>query len=133
TNQGLYYYDIEKDSLQRPFRNNMSDHINGIIGSIIDKENNLWLGCNKGVYIIDLNSKTDQFYSYVHTKYKFDHPQSKLVERITSICIDSNGVLWLGSDGFGIYKRIVNGDGSYTLQSYSKPHGLANNNVKGLL
>ena len=133
TNQGLYYYDIEKDSLQRPFRNNMSDHINGIIGSIIDKENNLWLGCNEGVYIIDLNSKTDQFYSYVHLKYKLDNPQSKLVERITSFCIDSNGVLWLGSDGFGIYKRIVNGDGSYTFQSYTTAHGLANNNVKGLL
>ena len=133
TNQGLFYFDLEKDSLQVPFSNNMSDHINGIIGSIIDDDNKLWIGCNEGVYVIDLDSKTDESFSYVHLKHKLDNPQSKLVEQITSFCIDSNGVLWLGSDGFGVYKRIINDDGSYTFQSYTTAHGLANNNVKGLL
>ncbi|HBB00410.1 MAG: hybrid sensor histidine kinase/response regulator [Bacteroidetes bacterium GWD2_45_23] len=133
TNQGLFYYDIEKDSLQKPFRDNLSDHINGIIGSMIDSDNQLWLGCSEGVYVIDLNKPRDSFFSYDHLKYKLDNPQSKLVERITSFCIDTDGILWLGSDGFGIYKRTINDDGSYSFQSFTTSHGLANNNVKGLL
>lgn len=133
TNQGLFYYDIENDSLQKPLRDNMSDQINGIIGSVIDSDNQLWMGCTEGVYVIDLNRQKDQTFSYTHLKYKLDNPQSKLVERITSFCIDSEGVLWLGSDGFGIYKRIVNDDGSYAFQSFTTSDGLANNNVKGLL
>lgn len=133
TNQGLYFYDIEKDSLQRPFRDNLSDQINGIIGSVIDNDNQLWMGCAEGVYVIDLNRQEDQTFSYTHLKYKLDNPQSKLVERITSFCIDSDGVLWLGSDGFGIYKRIIDDEGAYSFQSYTTSDGLANNNVKGLL
>ena len=133
TNQGLFYYDIDNDSLQKPFRNNMSDHINGIIGTVIDSDNQLWLGCAEGVYLIDLNRQEDSFFSYTHLKYKLDNPTSKLVERITSFCIDRDGVLWLGSDGFGLYKRIVNEDGSYVFQSFTTSDGLANNNVKGLL
>ena len=133
TNQGLFYYDIENDSLQKPFHDNMSDHINGIIGSVIDGDNQLWMGCAEGVYLVDLNRQEGHPFSYVHLKYKLDNPQSKLVERITSFCIDSEGVLWLGSDGFGIYKRIVNNDGSYDFKSYTTSDGMANNNVKGLL
>ncbi len=133
TNQGLFCYDIEKESLEKPFRDNLSDQINGIIGSVIDNDNQLWMGCAEGVYVIDLNRQEDHTFSYVHLKYKLDDPQSKLIERITSFCIDSEGVMWLGSDGFGIYKRMTNEDGSYTFQSYTTSDGLANNNVKGLL
>ena len=133
TNQGLFFYDIDRDSLQKPFRDNQSDQINGVIGSVIDNHNQLWMGCAEGVYVIDLNRQEDDYFSYVHLRYKLDNPQSKLVERITSFCMDSEGVLWLGSDGFGIYKRMINDDGSYTFQSFTTSDGLANNNVKGLV
>lgn len=133
SNQGLFFYDLERDSLQIPFRDNMSDKINGIIGSVIDSDHKLWLGCAEGVYIIDLNRQKDHYFSYTHLKYKLDNPQSRLVDKITSICEDSDGILWLGSDGFGIYKRTKKDDGSYSFQSYTTSDGLANNNVKGLL
>lgn len=133
TNQGLFFYDLESDSLQIPFRDNASNNINGIIGSMIDSDHKLWLGCAEGVYVIDLNRQQDGYFSYVHLRYKLDNPQLKLVDKITSIYEDSDGVLWLGSDGFGIYKRIEKNDGSHTFQSYTTSDGLANNNVKGLL
>lgn len=133
TNQGLFFYDLESDSLQIPFRDNASNNINGIIGSMIDSDHKLWLGCAEGVYVIDLNRQQDGHFSYVHLRYKLDNPQLKLVDKITSIYEDSDGVLWLGSDGFGIYRRIEKNDGSYTFQSYTTSDGLANNNVKGLL
>lgn len=133
TNQGLFFYDIDQELLQKPFRDGLSDHINGIIGSVIDNDNQLWMGCSEGVYVIDLDRQEDGYFSYTHLKFKLDKPQSKLIERITSFCIDSDGVLWLGSDGFGIYKRTIQDDGTYSFHSYTTSDGLANNNVKGLL
>ena len=133
TNQGLFFYDIARDSLQVPFSDQQSNHINGIIGSTIDSDNRLWLGCAEGVYVIDLHRQQQPFFSYVHLKYKLDNPQSKLVDRITSILEDTDGTLWLGSDGFGIYKRVTREDGSQVFEAYTTSNGLANNNVKGLL
>ena len=133
SNQGLFFHDIERDELVVPFKDGTSSNISGAIGSIIDEDDKLWLGCGEGVYVIDLHRGPDGYFSYEHLKYKLDEPGSKLVDKITSMCMDSDTVLWLGSDGFGIYKREKNDHGNYSFTAYTTSDGLANNNVKGIL
>lgn len=133
-NQGLYFYDLDKAQLISPFANKAAENIHGSIGSIIDKDGKLWLGCLEGVYIIDLHSRSSKGeFTYRHLNYKLDDPDSRLIEKITCFYEDQNGTLWLGSNGYGIYKRIIDEQGNEQFISYSTTQGLPNNSVRGLL
>lgn len=133
-NQGLYFYDLDKAQLISPFADKAAENIHGSIGSIIDKDGKLWLGCLEGVYIIDLHSRSSQGeFIYRHLNYKLDDPDSRLIEKITCFYEDQNGTLWLGSNGYGIYKRIIDEQGKEQFISYSTTQGLPNNSVRGLL
>ena len=133
SNQGLYFYDLDNDNLITPAPIDTFANIQGIIGMAVDNKGFLWVGSQEGVYAIDLNSRNHNQFGFHHYRYKLDNPQSFLVEKITSFCLDSDNVLWLGSDGFGFYKRIEKGNGTYSFQSYNIADGLANNSVKGIL
>ena len=132
-NQGLYFYDIINDRLISPFANKAAEDIHGCIGSLIDKEGKLWIGCMGGVYIVDLHSRSSKGeFSYRHLNYKLDDPSSLLIEKIACFCEAKDGTLWLGSNGFGIYKRVVDKQGKEQFVSYSTTQGLPNNSVRGL-
>ena len=133
TNQGLYFYDLNTETLTVPFHDRSSTAISNIIGSAIDENNRLWVGCDEGVYVVNLNRGGKEFFSYTHYKYKLDDPQSRLIDKITCIHLDSKGVLWLGSDGFGLYRRMADERGNYSFKAYTMADGLASNNVKGIL
>lgn len=133
SNQGLYFYDLEHNKLVVPASEEIFRNILGVIGMTSDDKGYLWVGSQEGVYAINLNSNKNNQFDYSHYRYKLDDPHSQLVERITSLYLDSDNILWLGSDGFGFYKRIVNNDGSLSFESYTSSNGLANNNVKGIL
>ena len=57
-NQGLYFYEPETGTISAPLADKVAENIHGCIGSIIDKEGKLWIGCLEGVYIIDLHSRS---------------------------------------------------------------------------
>lgn len=133
SNQGLYCYDLVKDSLVLPSPIESFANIQGIIGMVIDEKGSLWVGSQEGVYSINLYSRQDNHFGIRHYRYKLDSPESSLVEKITSLCLDSDNTLWLGSDGYGFYKRMESEDGSFTFKAYKTVDGLANNNVKGIL
>lgn len=133
SNQGLYCYDLDTDSLFIPTPKDTFANILGIIGMTIDEKDNLWVGSQEGVYSINLKSKKLHHFRVHHYKNKLDAPESPLVEKITSICLDSDNVLWLGSDGYGFYKRQINDDGTYSFKVCDNTSGLANNNVKGIV
>ena len=133
SNQGLYCYDLLSESLIMPSPEVSFANIQGIIGMTIDENGFLWVGSQEGVYSIDLKSRQENCYGIHHYRYKLDAPGSSLVEKITSLCLDSDSVLWLGSDGYGFYKRLVNEDGTCSFKSYKASDGLANNSVKGIL
>ncbi|MDR0894478.1 MAG: response regulator [Prevotellaceae bacterium] len=138
TNRGLFFYDSEEQKLFSPFANHEAEQIPGCIGSIIDKEGNLWIGSQQGVYIIDLHSRLSNrsdgaLFSYRHLPYKLDDPTSRLTERITCFCESRDGTLWLGSNGYGIYRRNVDKEGGETFTAYSIPNGLANSSVRSIL
>lgn len=132
---GLFFYDLATGKITHPFAN--AGNIHNCLGSIIDKEGKLWIGCLKGVYIIDLHSRTSQpvqdEFQYRHLQYKLDNPQSGLIEKITSFCETRDGTLWLGSNGYGIYKRIVDSQNREKFVAYSTVEGLSNNNVRSIL
>lgn len=133
-NQGLFFYDIQTEQLITPLPQQVSEKIRGCIGSIIDKEHQLWQGCLEGVYIIDLKSrnKTDGTFAYRHLKYKLDDPDSELIEKITCFHETKDGILWLGSNGNGLYKRQVSMSGKETFVNYSTTNGLASNSIRGI-
>ena len=133
TNQGLYFYDLNTEKLTVPFDDRSSTAISNIIGSAIDRNNRLWIGCDEGVYVVNLNREGKDFFSYTHYKYKPDNPQSRLIDKITCIYLDSKGVLWLGSDRFGLYRRMTDKQGNDTFRNYTMADGLASNNVRGIL
>ncbi len=133
SNQGLYCYELMNDSLFIPSPENIFANIQGIIGMTIDEKGVLWAGSQEGVYSIDLESKQNTSFDIHHYRNKLDAPGSSLVEKITSLCLDSDNVLWLGSDGYGIYKRLVNEDGTCSFKAYKNSDGLANNSVRGIL
>lgn len=133
-NQGLYFYDIATHKISSPLINKISDNIHGCIGSIIDKEGKLWIGCLEGVYVIDLHSRSAKgIFKHQHLNYKLDDPNSRLVEKITCFYETKDGTLWLGSNGYGIYERTVDTQGKEKFISYNTTQGLSNNSVRGLL
>lgn len=133
-NQGLYFYDLATQRIISPLPDKTAENIHGCVGSIIDKEGQLWVGCMEGVYIIDLHTRSSKgLFPYRHLHYKLDDPSSRLVEKITCFYETKDGVLWLGSNGYGIYKREVDEKGTEHFVSYSTAQGLPNNSVRGLL
>lgn len=133
TSQGLYFYDLERDLLSMPFKNKMPVSISSFMSPVVDQDDNLWFGTTEGLFIIDLHAMRDGLFPYIHINHKLDNKQSHLVDYITSLYLDSEGTLWLGSDGFGLYKRVVEEKGTYSFQSYTTSHGLVSNHVKGIL
>lgn len=136
-NQGLFFYDLEHKKLRSPFANRAAENIRGSIGSIIDKDGQLWIGCLDGVYIIDLHSRPasspDSVFQYRHLKYKLDDPASGLIEKISCFYETQDGTLWLGSNGYGIYRRILNERGEESFICYNSSHGLPNNSIRSIL
>ena len=65
--------------------------------------------------------------------YKLNDPNSRLIEKITCFYETKDGTLWLGSSGYGIYRRTTNEQGKEIFISYSTPQGLPNSSVRGIL
>ena len=135
TNLGFYFYDYKTDRIYSPFSDeNRANTIHSSPGAIIDRYGQLWMGCHDGVYVFDLHSRQDNKFRFVHLKYKLDDPASQLDERNGCFFLDSSGVLWIGSNGSGIYKHIPKEDGSVgEFVGYTTEHGLINNNVYGII
>ncbi len=132
-NEGVFFYDMEKQKILSPLANHVSENIRGSIGSIIDKDGNLWIGCLEGVYIIDLHSRANGVFQYRHLKYKLDEPESGLIEKICCFYEAADGTLWLGSNSYGIYKRVIDEQGKEHFISYTTAQGLPNNSIRSIL
>ena len=132
-NPGLYFYSLEQEKLTMPFSDKESNNIHGCIGSIIDRTGKLWIGCLEGVYIVDLHSRSKLgTFRYQHLLYKLDNPASKLIEKVTCFCESKDGTLWLGTNGYGFYKKVTDASGHYHFTAYTMSQGLANNSIRGI-
>lgn len=133
SNDGVFFYDLKTGKIENPFPGN--GEIRGCIGSIIDHNGQLWMGSMFGAIQVDLKSrKTGRgYFRYRHLKYKLDNPASGIFDKITCFCTSRDGSLWLGSNGYGLYHRVVDAKGRETFRAYTVENGLANNNVKGIV
>lgn len=128
SNDGIFYYDLKSETLTDPFEGNRQ--VRGCIGSHVDGEGRLWIGCLSGVCVVDLTSRE---LSCRHLRHKLNHPQSPVIDKICCFCESADGTLWLGSNGYGLYKRVVSDDGQWTFEVLTTDDGLANNAVKGIV
>ena len=130
TNSGIYYYDLDSGVVHSALR----EQTFGCLGTCIDKSGKLWMGSQEGVFVFDLKnpeqSGGDYAFPVKNYKYKLDNPSSGVIEKIYSICQSSEGALWLGSYGNGIYLVNEDADGGYSFKNYSRADGLVNDGVK---
>jgi ligand-binding sensor domain-containing protein/AraC-like DNA-binding protein len=141
SNDGVFLYDVKTNQLTEPF--DSCQLIRGCVGALVDGEGVLWMGCMQGVIAIDLksyksahqreSSRRNGQFSYRHLKYRLDRPDSRIYEKISSFCESRDGSLWLGSNGYGLYHRVVDKDGEEHFDVLTQEDGLVNNAVKGIV
>ncbi len=133
TNMGIYYYDLRTDEVHAALR----EQTYGCIGACIDASGRLWMGSQEGVFVFDLRRRdptaADFAFPVENYRYKLDHPSSGAVEKIYSICLASDGSVWLGSYGNGIYHVTEGEDGRFSFTNYGSDDGLVNDGVKCVL
>jgi ligand-binding sensor domain-containing protein/AraC-like DNA-binding protein len=133
SNSGVFFYECATGRLISPFANRAAEEIRGAIGAVVDRQGRLWMGCLEGVYVVDLRSRSADTFRYQHLRYKLDDPASKQIEKICCFCLASDGTLWMGSNGYGIYKLAPDEKGCDRFTSYTTNDGLINNNIRGML
>lgn len=133
TNMGIYYYDLRTEEVHAALR----EQTYGCIGACIDASGRLWMGSQEGVFVFDLRHRdpkaADCAFPVENYRFKLDHPESGAVEKIYSICRASDGSVWLGSYGNGIYHATTGEDGSLSFVNYGSNEGLVNDGVKCIL
>lgn len=131
SNDGLFFYDFKRAQLQMPFKE--CRQMRGCIGTLIDA-GHLWVGCLSGLRIIDLKSRRNGqgYFRYEAYVFKLDHPESKIVDKLTSFCLSRDGSVWIGSNGYGLYRATATPDHHWHFKAYTVLDGLANNGVKGI-
>ena len=131
SNDGIFFYDFKAQALTEPFDG--CQLVRGCIGSVIDRSGVLWMGCMQGTVAVDLKSRKNGTFSFRSLMYRLDQPESKIYDKISSFCESSDGTLWLGSNGYGLYQRIVEKDGRERFEALTQEDGLVNNAVKGIV
>lgn len=134
SNAGLFFFDGKTRRIEEPFVGCRS--ITGNIGAIVDDEGYLWMGCMQGVVRVDLHSGRQGHRPFKHDSisHKLDEPNSRIVDKISSFCQTSDGTLWLGSNGYGLYRLVKdNADKRGHFEALTTEDGLAFGGVKGIV
>lgn len=134
TYRGIFFYDIHRQKISNPLPYSVTKNIQGVIGSIVDSDNQLWVGTSGGLIIINLDSfsQNPSDFSYCYIKREKDNPQSLFVEKITFIYESSDGAVWLGTNGYGLYKKDKGTPLNDKFQSFTIENGLPNNCIFGI-
>jgi ligand-binding sensor domain-containing protein/AraC-like DNA-binding protein len=134
SNAGLFYYDFKTQKIEEPFEG--CRNVTGSIGAIVDRDGFLWMGCMQGLRIVDLNSGRQgrRPFKTEGITHKLDEPGSRIVDKISSFCQTKDGTLWLGSNGYGLYRLVKDGkDGHRRFEALTTEDGLAFSGVKGVV
>ena len=131
SNDGVFFYRFNSGLLEEPFDG--CRLVRGCIGSIVTQDGYLWMGCMQGVVIVNLKSQKSGKFENRAIRHLLNDPSSKIVDKISSFCETSDGTLWLGSNGYGLYKRVVNEAGEESFEVLTQEDGLVYNGVKGIV
>lgn len=131
--RGLYVCDLAAMKLEEPFAGASAD-VTGCVAGVADFSGHLWVGGNGGLYDIDLNKrKADGTFTYRLLDKKFDNPDNKNSEKVTSLSVNSDGSMWIGSNGNGIYHRYLTEEGDEVFENFDTSDGLPNDIALGVL
>lgn len=129
-NPGIFYYDCRNGRSLIPLAN--SDNMAfGPLGAVIDADGHLWMGCNTGLYDIDLRSRNGDSWDFRFLDRKLDAPDGHIKENISFLSLGPDGSLWAASDTHGIYHHESDASGEKFV-NYTTLHGVAKNAVKGI-
>jgi ligand-binding sensor domain-containing protein len=84
SNDGMFFYSFKTNQLVEPFEGCQLER--GCIGSIITKDGHLWMGCMRGVVIVDLKSEKNGKFENRAIRHLLSDPKSKIVDKISSFC-----------------------------------------------
>ena len=135
TSLGLNFYDLRKEEFLPIILDTDGTEIKSFIGLLIDKQAKMWVGTSQGLIVIDLLSfsKNHKNFEYTYYKNKLDNPNSPLIEKINCIHESKNGTIWLGSNGYGLYRLVSRESGTYKFACIDTEKGLSNNTIMGIL
>lgn len=129
SNTGVFIYDPASESIRPALENQPF----GSIGACVDDRDRMWLGCQEGLYVFDLHSRSMDNDGDMFDNRKIN-PGGTASDRINCVSITSDGTLWVGSNGNGIYRLDrEDGNGDMHFTQFSTEQGLANDRVKGIL
>lgn len=131
SNDGMFFYRFQTQQIEDPFDG--SRDVRGCIGSIVTRDGHLWMGCMQGVRIVNLKSFKNGKFDTRAISHLLDDPDSRIIDKISSFCEASDGTLWLGSNGYGLYRRVIDKDGRESFESLKQEDGLVYNGVKGIV
>ena len=134
SNAGLFYYDFKTRQIEEPFEGCRS--VTGCIGAIVDRDGFLWMGCMQGLRVVDLNSGRNGHrpFKTEGITHKLDEQNSRIVDKISSFYQTKDGTLWLGSNGYGLYRLVKDAKGPRGhFEALTTEDGLAFGGVKGIV
>lgn len=132
--RGVQFYNKRNGSFTRVLFDESDNEFEAINALLIDAKKRLWVGTTQGVFIVDLASfaKSHKRFDYKYLRYKLDNPASTQLEKIISIFEDSNGTIWLGGNGSGLYRLESDRNNYFVFKNYTTRHGLPNNAITGM-
>ena len=130
SNSGIYYCDLNTYQVYSA----LEVQTTGCLGSCLDNTGRLWMGCQDGLYIFDLvnpqRTGTRFEFRYTNQRFTLNNPDSGIPDKIVSIMQASDGTMWLGSNGNGLYRSVESFQGDMSFENINVREGLPNNVVK---
>lgn len=130
---GIYVYNPSTHRLTAPLRDK---HLGGIkaenAGCLIDRHNYLWVGLSRGLCRINLNTVSRKTIEYKLWPFKLDAPSSGIKEHVSYIFESRDGSIWIGSNGFGLYRASHSTEDNISFKCFDTSDGLINNCVRGI-
>ena len=136
SNAGLLFYNFKSRQIEEPFEG--CRNVTGCIGAIVDHDGFLWMGCMQGLRVVDLNSGRHGHrpFKTEGITHKLDENNSRIVDKISSFYQTKDGTLWLGSNGYGLYRLVKDAkdkDQRGHFEALTTEDGLAFGGVKGIV
>lgn len=135
TTEGLHFFDKEKEEFIKIKFSQSKNYFETIGTLLIDKQNRLWVGTSQGLFIVNLFSfaRSRIHFDYVYIKHKLSDPSYPVADKVNCVVQDSEGIIWIGTDGEGLYRLISNESSAYQFQNYTVKDGLPDNNIIGIV
>ncbi len=132
SNSGLFFYSFRKQKLEEPFQG--CRNVSGCVGSLVARDGTLYVGCIEGMVKVYLQSRPSGYgvFAWQWLKNKLDSPRSGIIDKISCFCQQTDGTLWVGSNGYGIYRQEHDSTGRECYRNITERDGLACNVVKGI-